>query len=133
MRKLLLDTNTLNYLLKGNAPVADRLEEANGEGASFLLATPAHYELTRYLDLKGAHRMRRIYSQITSSWQRCNLTFEDWSTAARLWAERHRAGKSIADMDLLLATLALREGSVLVTANVRHFEGLGLPVENWTV
>ncbi|HEX6904637.1 MAG TPA: PIN domain-containing protein [Thermoanaerobaculia bacterium] len=133
MRKLLLDTNTLNYLLKGIAPVADRLEEANAESASFLLAAPAHYELTRYLDLKGAHRLRRIYLQITSSWQRCNLSFEDWSTAAQLWAERHKSGKSISDMDLLLATLALREGAVLVTANVRHFEGLSVAVENWTI
>ncbi len=133
MRKLLLDTNTLNYLLKGIAPVADRLEEADAEGASFLLATPAHYELTRYLDLKGAHRLRRIYLQITSSWQRCNLSFEDWSMAAQLWAERHKSGKSISDMDLLLATLALREGAVLVTANVRHFDGLSVAVENWTV
>jgi predicted nucleic acid-binding protein len=34
--------------------------------------------------------------------------------------------------DLLIAVIALKTGATLVTNNTRHFEGLGLAVENWT-
>lgn len=131
--KLLLDTNILNHLLKGQQQVIDRMEAAIGRGDLFLLSPVVHYELTRYIDLKGAHRLMRAYERLTASWRWCDFRLDDWSAAAKLWAERHRTGKSVSDFDLLLATLALQENAVIVTANVRHFEGFGLTIEDWTI
>jgi predicted nucleic acid-binding protein len=132
MRDLLLDTNTLNYILKRRQPAVARLQQATDEGDRFLLASVAHHELTRYLELKGAHRLIRLYRRLVEPWLPCNLDFEDWSSASLLWAEWHRAGKSISDLDLLLATLASKHQAVLVTSNTRHFTGLGLVLEDWT-
>jgi len=131
MKTLLLDTNTLNYILKGREQVLDRLDDAIRNGSSFLLGSVVHFELTRYLRLKGARRMMRVYERLVSPWRRCDLTFEDWTAAAALWAERSRADRSLSDLDLLLTVLARREQAVLVTSNTRHFEGFGLPLENW--
>jgi predicted nucleic acid-binding protein len=75
MSPLLLDTNTLNYILKNIPPAA----------------------------------------------------------AARFWAERHRFGKGISDLDLLLATQARTRNATLVTTNTRHFTGLGIALEDWTL
>lgn len=130
--KLLLDTNTLSYLTKGRRPALDHLEEAIAKRSVFLLSSVVEYELTRYLDLRGMPRLQRNYRDLTAHWQRCNLSFEDWREAARLWAERHRLGQSISDLDLLLAVLARREGAVLVTSNLRHFQGLGIELKDWT-
>jgi predicted nucleic acid-binding protein len=130
--RLLLDTNTLSYLLKGRPPLLERMAERARQEADFLLASVVHYELTRYLDLKGARRLARAYESLTGSWQRLDLGFSDWQAAAQLWAERHRVGKGVADLDLLLAILARREGAVIVTSNTRHFEGLGVATEDWT-
>lgn len=132
MTPLLLDTNTLNYILKDRPPVRQRLDEAIREGRTFLLASVVHYELTRYLDLKGAHRLLRLYEELTATWRPCFLSFEDWAGAARLWAELHRSGRSVSDFDLLVAVLARKSNAVLVTSNTRHFEGLDLPLEDWT-
>ena len=85
------------------------------------------------MNLKGAKQLLRDYEAITSSWLRWHLSFGDWDEAARVWAERHRLGLSIADLDLFLAVLARRENAVLVTSNVKHFEGLGFPVEDWMI
>jgi len=109
------------------------MEEGVRQGADFLLASIVHYELTRYLNLKGAHRLTRAYEDLTGSWQRLEVGFADWDAAAQLWAERHRAGKAISDIDLVLAILGRREGAVIVTSNTRHFEGLGVAVEDWSV
>ncbi len=133
MIRLLPDTNTLNYLLKGRQPVLDRFERVVGDGTQFLLGSVVHYELTRYLNLKGAYHLLRDYEAITASWLRCHLSFGDWDEAAQVWAERNRLGRSIADLDLFLAVLARRENAVLITSNVKHFEGLELPIENWMI
>lgn len=130
--RLILDTNTLSYLLKGRPPVLQRMAETARRGAEFLLAPIVHYELTRYLSLKEAHRLARAYRELTSSWTSLEMGFSDWDAAAGLWAKRHRAGRAISDLDLLLAILARREGAVIVTANTRHFEGLGVEIEDWT-
>jgi predicted nucleic acid-binding protein len=131
MMKLLLDTNTLNYLAKGYQPVTDHLEVAIARNSVFLLSSIAEYELTRYLDLRGMSRLERNYRDITAHWRRCNLNFDDWREAARLWAERHRLGQSISDLDLLLAVMARREEATLVTSNLKHFQGLGINLEDW--
>ena len=132
MSLLLLDTNTLNYILKDIPPARAKLEEAVRGENSFLLASVAHYELTRHLYLKGANRLLRLYQQLTATWQRCEHSFEDWDEAARFWAERHRSGLGISDPDLLLAVLARKWNATLVTTNTRHFTGLGIALEDWT-
>jgi predicted nucleic acid-binding protein len=133
MKDLLLDTNTLNYILKRRQPVLDRLQEAREAGSRFLLAPIAHHELTRYLELKGSHGLMRLYRDLVEPWLRCDLVFDDWSSASRLWAEIHRSGRSISGFDLLLATLARKHRAVLVTSNMQHFKNLGLDLEDWAV
>jgi predicted nucleic acid-binding protein len=129
--KFLLDTSTLNHLIRGRQSVVELAEARVRRGDDFLLASPAHFELTRYLELKGAAQLIRSYRKLTRFWSLVDLTFSDWSEAALLWADRHREGRAISDFDLLLAVLARREDAVLVTANTRHFEGLGVALEDW--
>ena len=129
----LLDADTLNYVLKGLSPPKERLRQATAGGASFVLSLVVHYQITRYLKLKGATRVQRFYEQLVSGWSVVGLEEADWDTAADLWAQRHRVGKPIEDADLLIAVIALKTGATIVTNNTRHFEGLGVAVENWTL
>jgi predicted nucleic acid-binding protein len=129
--KLLLDTNTLSYILKGREAAVSQLGAAIRQDSTFLLGSMVHYELVRYLRLKGSRRLMRLYENLVVDWRRCNLSFEDWDAATRLWEERHRLGKPISDMDLLLATLARKENAIVVTSNTSHFEGLGVSLQDW--
>ncbi len=133
MSPFLLDTNTLNFLVRGRPITVARFEEAVDQGRSFLLASVAHFEFCRYLTFKGASRLGRRYEELVKGWERCTLSFEDWTLAADLWAERQRTGKSISDMDLLIAVLARKHEAVLVTNNTRHFKDLGISLEDWVV
>jgi len=67
MRSLLLDTNSLNYILRKRPSVVARLQSAKEEGCRFLLASVVHYELSRYLKLKGADRLTRLYQRLVES------------------------------------------------------------------
>lgn len=49
-----------------------------------------------------------------------------------LKAEFRRTGQPVADFDLLIASIALTEGSILITNNIRHYDRIpGLQIETW--
>ncbi|MHC5595306.1 MAG: PIN domain-containing protein [Nostoc sp.] len=49
-----------------------------------------------------------------------------------LKAELRKIGQTIAEFDLLIASVALAENYTLVTNNTRHYERInGLKLENW--
>lgn len=57
---------------------------------------------------------------------------EDARSYGRLKAALERKGRPRFEPDLQIAAIALRRRLTVVTANVRHFEGIpGLRVENW--
>jgi predicted nucleic acid-binding protein len=57
---------------------------------------------------------------------------EDAGSYGRLRAALERKGRPRFEPDLQIAAIALRHRLTVVTANVRHFEGIpGLRVENW--
>jgi tRNA(fMet)-specific endonuclease VapC len=113
----LVDTNTVNYLIRSDAPFIDRYASEVRAGHEFILSPVVHLEVTRYLKLKGASRLQRAYSRLIPDWQTVELTAGDWDIAADLWAQRHRLGRPIEDADLLIAVTALKTGTVLVTHN----------------
>ncbi len=113
--------------------VEQHYQIALASGAKFALSMRVHFQVTRYLDLKGLTRLRRKYGTATANWQKIGLDETDWDDAAKLWAERHRIGKPVGDADLLIAIMARKCEAVVVTNNTRHFEGLGIPLVNWAV
>ncbi len=127
------DTDTVNYLIKNITVVLDNYQFAVDSGTDFALSMMVHFQVTRYLELKRARRVRRIYDNLVADWQRVGMEEADWDDAARLWAEQHRVGKPIDDADLLIAVMARKCGAVVVTNNTRHFEGLSVPLVNWAV
>jgi tRNA(fMet)-specific endonuclease VapC len=127
----LLDTDTINYLLKSIGPVPESYQAALQRGAEFVLCPVVDYQIRRYHLLRGLTGLARRYAETVEEWRRADFTESHWDLAGELWAERHRIGKPIEDADLLIAVTARLSGAVLVTNNVRHFQELGLTVENW--
>ena len=66
------------------------------------------------------------------------LAILDWSNEvsgfyARIRAELERSGKPIGNMDLLIASHAVSQGSTLITNDLKHFSSVsGLNVEVWS-
>ena len=55
-------------------------------------------------------------------------------TFGELKANLQKEGKSLSDLDLIIASTALVMNFVLVTNNIRHFKRIpGLTLENWTI
>lgn len=53
--------------------------------------------------------------------------------AGRIGAERRRAGRPVEVRDLQIAGIAAARRATIATRNIRHFDGLGLPlVDPWS-
>jgi tRNA(fMet)-specific endonuclease VapC len=130
--RLLIDTNIITYFLRERELVLSRFTEALKADNVFVSSDVVDYEIRRYLVLKNATRQLARYEALSRDWLPVSLTRDDWRTAAKLWAELHRAGRSIEDRDLLIAISALKEQALVVTNNTRHFEGLGVPLADWS-
>lgn len=132
--KYLFDTDVIAALMKGTATAAitRRLLSASGD-------RQAISAITVYEIYYGAHRSRdpRHFIELFESRVLPSIDvigFDDNAAriAGRVRTERERHGTPIATADLQIAATALASGSILVTSNTRHFEGIpGLDIENW--
>ena len=66
------------------------------------------------------------------------LAILDWTNEvsgfyARIRSQLERSGRPIGNMDLLIASHAVSQGSTLITNNLKHFSSVsGLKIELWS-
>ena len=67
---------------------------------------------------------------IEEKFERRVLAFDEAAAeeAASLMGSRHRAGRPVDLRDTMIAGIALAQRAMIATRNVRHFEGLSVPV-----
>ena len=121
MAKLLLDSDILIYFLKGNRQV---VEQVSHHAPEDLITSRINYTELLY----GAYNSTRVESNL-----RTILSFLDHfeilefdKNAAEIFAQEKarlkKSGTIIADMDLMIASIAIANDVALVTNNVKHFE-----------
>ena len=130
MTVLMLDTNTVSYLIRDtlkNAPPMKVLPE------NFCISTISEAELI--FGMKRRPDARRLNEMIGRFIGSVAILPFDRNAAGRygaLRAEMQRLGKSLTALDMLIAAHALSLGATLVTSDAafRHVPGLAL--EDWS-
>lgn len=131
MTTFLLDTNILSAILRKETAVEKRFRQAIFDDDNLLLSIVVYYEIKRGLLKRDAKKQMVIFEHLSNQLAWCDVIIEDWELAARLWAERSKRGKPIADADVLIAAQAKRLDAILVTDNTKDFDALGVKTENW--
>jgi tRNA(fMet)-specific endonuclease VapC len=127
----LLDTDTCIYWLKGRKPVQKRLLAVGWSAVSICSITIAELYFGAYNSSKIQENLA-VADQFISSISVFSLTNDALKHFGKLKAQLRQQGKSIADFDLLIASVAFSENLILVTNNIRHYERIpGLKIENW--
>lgn len=130
--RFLLDTNICVYALKRRPPeVLQRLREVGPAevGISVVTLVELRHGAAKSQDPPKAHRKLDLFLKPLTV-----LDFDERAAekAGRLRAALERAGTPIGDLDSLIAAHALATGNVLVSNNLREFDGVAhLRTENW--
>ena len=129
--KVLLDTDTCIYALKGNATVLDRLLSRSRADVAVSVITEAELRTGAAKSsspVKTAHLLENFLRPLAI----VEFTSADAATYAHLRAKLERAGTPIGPLDSLIAAQAVSRKLVLVTNNEREFGRVpGLRLENW--
>ena len=127
----LIDTNIIIY----------RLKNLGNVNANFLKNKDKHMSLSviSYGELvfgtkksKAAEKNMETVNAIKSIFPLLEITSEIMNIFGEIKAYTQKIGKTIDDMDLLIAATAITNNFTLVTHNTKHFKNLpNLKVEDW--
>jgi len=133
MATFLLDSDILIYFLKGRGDVVAKV-----------LAYPPEDLVTSRINftelLYGAYNSAKVEKNlkvITSFLESFDILEFDARSAAIFAKEKARLKKNgtiLADMDLMIASIAIANDLILVSNNTKHFRRIkSLKLENWAV
>ena len=129
---VLLDTDTLSAILRGNAVVAQPVRDYLRAHRRFTFSVITRYEILRGLKARDATVQQEAFESFCAASSVLPLTDVIVVRAADIYADLHRRGELIGDADILIAATALVEEHDLATNNERHFVRIkGLNIDNW--
>jgi tRNA(fMet)-specific endonuclease VapC len=130
--KLLLDTDTCIYALKGHARVLGRLLAASPTDVGVSAITEAELRTGAAKSSSPKKTLRRV-ERFLAPLGRADFVSADAVAYAQVRARLEQKGAPIGPLDTLIAAQAVARDLVLVTNNAREFGRVrGLRLENWT-
>lgn len=133
--KLVLDTNVVSALMKGDPRVIEKLKQRGKAEVSVpqpVLAEIA-YGIQRLPSSKRKAALQERFDLVRSELARSNWSDEVSERFGDIKAMLERKGQRIEDFDAAIAAHALATGATLVTANLDHMTRIpGLTVEDWS-
>ena len=133
MSAYILDRNAVADLMAKLPQAYTRFRSCLSQGNRPLLCPVVLYEVERGLRAQPEARTKRgSFGMLREDMEYLEFDESVWIEAASLWVSSRREGCPRADDDLLIAAFARIHAATLVTRNTQDFEGLGVPLEDWT-
>lgn len=129
--KYFLDTDTLIYFLKGHSQVVENL---SNQSTSDLATTIINHSELLFGAFNSARKTENleIVHGLLKNLPIISFCEESSAIFAEQKALLKKQGTIVADMDLMIASVALRHSAVLVTNNSKHFARIkNIKLENW--
>jgi len=132
VKPALIDTDIVSYFLRGNEKVFIKFQNYLQFQDRISISMITYYEISSGLTFKNAGKQLEVFERFCEGVEILNLTKQSIDYSAKIYAEQRNTGKVVDDIDLLIAGIALSNGMVLVTNNVKHFGKIGgITIENW--
>jgi len=128
----LLDTDTIIYILKGNASVQKNLLFHINDPIKTCVITLMELYYGAYKSQKVTGNLAKIKT-LEQSVEIINLGVASAEVFGMLKSQLEKTGSRLDDFDLIIAACALSHNLTLVTNNEKHFQRIeGLKLANWT-
>ena len=130
---IVLDTNVLSALMRGERHVVDWMDRQAAESVWTTSVTLFEARVGLALLPRGRRRsaLEASFARVIDEDLECRVLDFDHaaaSEAAPLAAERQKAGRPVEIRDTLIAGIALARRGTIATRNVQHFADLKVPV-----
>ena len=129
--KILLDTDMLIYFLKGHEGIIEHISQFNENEMHTSIINHSELLFGAFNSSKKKYILKKI-----TSFLECIRILPFCEAASLLFAEQKallkKQGQPLADLDLMIACIAIQNKCTLITNNMRHFSRVkDLKIENW--
>jgi tRNA(fMet)-specific endonuclease VapC len=126
----ILDSDICIEILRGNEQVIEKRRSVDDDVATtWITASELACGASKS---RGPERNTTLVTEFLATLHIVGLDLPSALEFGRLKAGLERAGKHIADADLLIAAIALSHGASLITGNRKHYERIdNLRIEDW--
>jgi len=130
--KYFLDTDILIYFLKGEKKVVDKISKQNPLDLATTIINHSELLYGAYNSAKKKENLS-IVKSLLKNLHVLHFCEESSTLFAENKAFLKKQGTPIADLDLMIASIAQKHKATLVTNNTKHFLRIkNLKLENWT-
>lgn len=128
---MVLDTDTISYYLRGSHSVKNKFLKHQYELAS---TTINYAELMYGLKKRDKKKYLPKVEMIFDNIKIYDFDKKSATIFSTLKANMQNNGIVVADMDLMIASIALANGEKLISNNLKHFSKIeNLELENWKI
>lgn len=133
MNRALIDTDILSYFLKGNSTVTQNFKKYLEHYDLIEISLITYYEITGGLLAKNALKQLNIFEEFIAENLVIPITERSAKISGELYSTLRQSGKTVDDIDLLIAGIAIENEMLLITNNESHFDRIpGLKIQNWS-
>lgn len=129
--KYILDTDTIIYFLKGDADIVSTFISSN---ADMLFTTRINYAELIFgaCNSSKIKENLRIIKEFLSKLKIFEFDEDSADIFGKIKSKLRSNGNIIADMDLMVAAISVRNDGMLITNNTRDFKRITeLKIDNW--
>ncbi len=132
MNRTLIDTDILSYYFRGDTLVIENVGKYLDQFDTLEISLITYYEITSGLLAKNAFKQLNLFEEFISENNILPITERSAKFSSEIYATLKQSGKTIDDIDLLIAGVAIENEMTLATNNDRHLKRIpGLTTENW--
>ena len=131
--KYILDSDTIIYFLRGNQDIVSQVAVIDISKLCTTVINQAELLYGVYNSINVKSNMKTI-TGFLSNIEILNFESEAAKIFGKLKASLRSEGQLIADMDLMIASIAIEKSYTLVSNNTKHFGRIsGLKLKNWII
>jgi predicted nucleic acid-binding protein len=129
---IFLDANIISYFLDANIKVKEKILEIIDRDEYICTTVINTYEILKGFRWKNNKKKEDQFKEFLEDVAIFTIDNDVINIASDIYATLRKAGKTIGDADILIAAIVMKNKGVLISNNLKHYEGIeGLKLENW--
>ena len=129
---IFLDTNIISYYFDANIKIKEKILEVIDNGEDICMTVINIYEILKGFKWKNNKKKEAQFKEFLEEVVIFTVDNDVINIASDLYAGLRKTGKTIGDADILIAAIVMKNNGILISNNMKHYEGIeGLKLENW--
>jgi len=129
---IFLDTNIISYYFDANIKIKEKILEVIDNNENICVTVINIYEILKGFKWKNNKNKESQFKEFLEDVLIFTIDDDVINIASDLYASLRKAGKTIGDADIIIAAIVMKNNGILVSNNIKHYEGIeGLKLENW--